>query len=133
MRSPNRFLGVALGTVFVLIGVAGISLADDGVLLDVLQVNVVSSILHTLVGAALLLAALSNVSAARTVNSITGAALLVLGLAGLFLVGSTLNILALDAMGNALHFASAVPLLAAGLGADRAQSTHHSDRASHYT
>ena len=128
MRSPNRLVGSALGAVYLLIGLIGFVIPGGGLLLNILQLNVVSNIVHILVGAALLLAALSSAQAALTVNTVVGTALLVLGLAGLFLLDTSLNILPLDAMGNALHFASAVPLLAAGLGADRASPVGDSDR-----
>ena len=50
-------------------------------------------------------------------------AVLLVGVVGLFLVGSSANIIALNGADNVLHFASAVLLLGVGLGADRAAST----------
>jgi hypothetical protein len=54
-------------------------------------------------------------------NTIIGAVYLLLGVVGLLLVGgdNPLNVLALNGADNVLHFASAVVLLAVGLGADR--------------
>ena len=126
-RSPNRLLGVVFGAVYVLIGVLGFTVTSGvgffatsgGLLLGVFEVNVLHNVLHILIGAALLIAGLSTVRAARTVNSVVGAAYLVLGLAGLFLVGSALNILAINVADNVLHFGSAAVLLAVGLGADK--------------
>lgn len=126
-RSPNRLLGVIFGAVYVLIGLLGFSVTsgvgffstEGGLLLGLFEVNIFHNVAHILIGAALLLAGLSNVRAARTVNSVVGAAYLVLGLAGLFLVGTALNILALNVADNVLHFASAAVLLAVGLGADK--------------
>ena len=126
-KSPNRLLGVIFGAVYVLIGVLGFTVTpgvgffatEGGLLLGVFEVNVFHNVAHLLIGAALLIAGLSTVRAARTVNSVVGAAYLVLGLAGLFLVGTALNILALNVADNVLHFASAAVLLAVGLGADQ--------------
>jgi len=47
----------------------------------------------------------------------------VLGLAGLFVIGTGVNVLALNGADNVVHFASAVLLLAVGLGADRPVKT----------
>lgn len=130
-KSPNRLVGVIFGAVYVLIGILGFTVTSGvgffatsgGLLLGIFQVNVFHNVAHILIGAALLIAGLSNVRAARTVNSVVGAAYLVLGLAGLFLVGTALNILAINVADNVLHFASAALLLAVGLGADRGQRT----------
>ncbi len=129
--SPNRLLATVFGAVYVLIGILGFTVTsgvgffstEGGLLLGIFEVNIFHNVAHILIGAALLIAGLSNVSAARTVNSVVGAAYLVLGLAGLFLVGTALNILAINVADNVLHFASAALLLAVGLGADRSRST----------
>lgn len=126
-KSPNRLLGVIFGAVYILVGILGFTVTsgvgffatEGGLLLGIFEVNIFHNIAHLLIGAALLIAGLSSVRAAKTVNSVVGAAYLVLGLVGLFLVGSSLNILALNAADNVLHFASAAVLLAVGLGADR--------------
>ncbi len=128
-KSPNRLLATVFGAVYVLVGVLGFTVTtgvgffatEGGLLLGLFQVNIFHNVAHILIGAALLIAGLSSVNAAKTVNSVIGAAYLVLGLAGLFLIGSALNILALNVADNVLHFASAVVLLAVGLGADRAE------------
>ena len=125
-QSPNRLLATIFGAAYVLIGILGFTVTNGvgffatqgGLLLGLFEVNVFHNVVHILIGAALLLAGLSTVRAARTVNSVVGAAYLVLGLAGLFLVGSALNILALNVADNVLHFGSAAILLAVGLGAD---------------
>ena len=129
--SPNRLLGVIFGAVYVLIGVLGFTVTsgvgffatEGGLLLGIFEVNIFHNVAHLLIGAALLIAGLSSARAAKTVNSVVGAAYLVLGLAGLFLVGTALNILALNVADNVLHFASAAILLAVGLGADNSRTT----------
>mgnify|MGYP001117030133 CR=1 FL=1 len=127
-KSPNRLLGVIFGAVYVLVGLLGFTVTsgvgffatEGGLLLGIFEVNIFHNVAHILIGAALLIAGLSNVRAAKTINSVVGAAYLVLGLAGLFLIGTALNILALNAADNVLHFGSAAILLAVGLGADKA-------------
>ena len=128
--SPNRLLATIFGAVYVLIGILGFTVTSGvgffstkgGLLLGIFEVNIFHNVAHLLIGAALLIAGLSNVRAAKTVNSVVGAAYLVLGLAGLFLVGTALNILALNVADNVLHFASAAILLAVGLGADNSRT-----------
>ena len=126
-QSPNRLLGTIFGAVYVLVGILGFAVTsgvgffatEGGLLLGIFEVNIFHNVAHILIGAGLLLAGTSNASAAKTVNSIVGGAYLVLGLAGLFLIGTMLNILALNVADNVLHFGSAAILLAVGLGADK--------------
>ncbi|CAN5362995.1 hypothetical protein BH10ACT7_BH10ACT7_16070 [soil metagenome] len=125
-RSPNRLLGVILGGIFVVLGGLGFVFSSSvgfvdpaGVqFLGVLQVNGLQNSIHILVGAALVMAALSNQPASASTNAWTGTFLLVLGLVGLFLVGEPYNALALNSAANVLHFGAAAVLLAAGLGAE---------------
>jgi hypothetical protein len=127
ITSPNRLLGVVFGAVYVLIGALGFAVTagvgffatEGGLLLGIFEVNIFHNVAHLIIGAALLLGGLSSASAAKAINSVVGAAYLVLGLAGLFLVGTALNILALNVADNVLHFGSAAVLLAVGLGADK--------------
>jgi hypothetical protein len=126
--SPNRLLASIFGAVYLLVGLlgftvtAGVGMFDTsgGLLLGLFEVNIFHNVAHLLIGAALLLAGLSNVSAARVTNTTIGAFYLILGIAGLFLVGSAFNILAINAADNVLHFGSAAVLLAVGLGTEKA-------------
>ena len=126
-KSPNRLLGVVFGAVYVLVGILGFTVTSGvgffstsgGLLLGLFEVNIFHNVAHLLIGAALLIAGLSSIPAARAVNTTVGAAYLLLGVVGLFLVGSEFNILAINAADNVLHFASAAVLLAVGLGADK--------------
>ena len=81
--------------------------------------NIFHNVAHLLIGGALLIGGLSNVRAAKGANITVGAAYLLLGIIGLFLIESPANILAINAADNVLHFASAAVLLAVGLGADK--------------
>ncbi|MET3770184.1 hypothetical protein ABIB15_002892 [Marisediminicola sp. UYEF4] len=126
-KSPNRLLATVFGVVYLLVGLLGFTVTggvsffatSGGLLLGLFEVNVFHNVAHLLIGAALLIAGVSNVAAARGVNIAIGAAYLLLGVAGLFLIGTALNILAINAADNVLHFASAAVLLAVGLGADK--------------
>jgi Domain of unknown function (DUF4383) len=128
-QSPNRLLGIVFGIVYLLIGILGFFItsstgfvATSGPkLLGLFEINPLHNVAHLVIGAALLLAGLSSARAAKALNSTIGAVYLLLGVVGLFLSdgNNPLNILALNGADNVLHFASAVVLLAVGIGADR--------------
>jgi hypothetical protein len=82
-------------------------------------VNGLHNVVHIAFGAALLLAGVAGAPAAKTANGAAGAAFLVLGLVGLFIVGTPYNVLAINGADNVLHFGTSVVLLAVGLGAER--------------
>ena len=122
--SPNRLLGTIFGAVYLLIGLLGFAVtggigflaSKGGLLLGIFEVNPLHNIVHLLIGAALLIAGLSSVAAAKGVNTTVGAVYLLLGIVGLFLVGTDLNILALNTADHFLHLASAIVLLGVGFG-----------------
>jgi hypothetical protein len=126
--SPNRVVATAIGAIYLIIGVLGflatMGLAffttTGGLLLGVFEVNPFNNVAHVVIGAALMLAGVSTVLAARTMNVIIGTAYLLLGIVGLFIVNTDANILALNVPDHVLHFGSAVVLLGVGLGADQA-------------
>jgi hypothetical protein len=125
--SPNRILGLIFGLLFVVIGILGFFVTSGvgffatqgGAIFGIFQVNLFHNIAHLAIGAILTVAALASRSSAKTVNTVIGGAYLVLGIAGLFLIDTGFNILAINAADNVLHFASSVVLLAVGLGAER--------------
>jgi hypothetical protein len=125
--SPNRIVATVFGAVYVLVGLLGFAVTggidfiatEGGLLLGIFAVNPLHNIAHLAIGAALLIAGLSNVAAAKTVNSVVGAAYLLLGVVGFFLAGTPANILALNTADHFLHLASAIVLLGVGLGAER--------------
>ena len=67
------------------------------------QVNVLHNVVHLAIGAVLIAAALRGDRPARTANRAFGVLYLVLFVAGLFLVGTGLNLVALNASDNILH------------------------------
>ncbi|MHA7305055.1 DUF4383 domain-containing protein [Arthrobacter sp. TMN-49] len=124
--SPNRLLATVFGAVYLVVGIMGFFVtsgigffATEGRNVIVFEVNPLHNIIHLAIGAALLLAGLSNVKAAKTMNSTVGVVYLLVGIVGLFLPGTALNIIALNGAGNVLHLGSALVLLAVGLSQDR--------------
>ncbi|MET0736605.1 MAG: DUF4383 domain-containing protein [Microbacterium sp.] len=134
--SPNRLVATIFGAVYLLIGALGFAVTagvgfvatEGGLLLGIFEVNPLHNVVHLLVGAALLIAGLSSVVAAKTINTIIGAVYLLLGIVGFFLVGTALNILALNTFDHFLHLASAIVLLGVGLAADRTARASASGR-----
>jgi hypothetical protein len=127
--STNRLVATVFGAVYLLVGVLGFAVtsgvgffATEGRNLIIFEVNPLHNIIHLAIGAALLLAGLKSVPAARSVNTAVGAVYLLVGILGLFLLNSALNIIALNGADNVLHLASAVLLLGVGLSQDRAKA-----------
>jgi len=125
--SPNRLIATVFGAVYLLVGLLGFALtsgvgffATEGQNLIIFAVNPLHNVIHLAIGAALLLAGLKSVPAARSVNTTVGAVYLLVGIVGLFLLNSALNIIALNGADNVLHLASAVLLLGVGLSRDKA-------------
>ena len=126
-KSPNRVIGIIFGVIYILVGLVGFTATtgveffatNGGLLLGLFEVNLAHNLLHLLIGAALFIAALAGPKLSALANAGFGAILLLLGLAGLFLVDSQFNFLALNVADNVLHFGSAAVLLAVGLGALR--------------
>lgn len=129
--SPNRLLATIFGAVYLLVGLLGFAVTGGvgfvatkgGLLLGIFAVNPLHNVAHLLIGAALLIAGLSAVGAAKTVNSVVGAVYLLLGIVGFFLVGTDANILALNTPDHFLHLVSAIVLLGVGVGAEKTART----------
>ena len=125
--SPNRLVATVFGAVYLLVGLLGFAVTggvsfiatQGGLLLGLFAVNPLHNVAHLLIGAALLIAGLSGVTAAKSVNTTVGAVYLLLGIVGFFIASSALNILALNTADHFLHLASAIVLLGAGLAADK--------------
>ena len=129
-NSPNRIVATVFGAVYVLVGLLGFAVTsgvgfiatEGGLLLGIFQVNPLHNIAHILIGGALLVAGLMSASAAKAVNATVGAVYLLLGIAGFFLAGTAVNILALNTADHFLHLASAIVLLGVGLGFERSST-----------
>lgn len=108
LRSPNRVVALALGVAFA--GYGALSLGYGRLPLGLLFV--VAAVLLVL-GSAL------GIAAARRVNIAAGSVWIVLGYAGLFLIGSDANALEMIAPDEVVLFGAATVHLAVGLGARR--------------
>jgi hypothetical protein len=134
--SPNRLVATIFGAVYILVGLLGFAVTggvgfiatEGGLLLGIFEVNPLHNIAHLLIGAALLIAGLASARAAKIVNIVVGATYLLLGIVGFFLVGTALNILALNTFDHFLHLASAIVLLGVGLAAERGVRSELSSR-----
>jgi len=123
----NRLWAIVLGLGFIALGIAGfiVSLGRPpldpvGVpLLIVFTANPLQSVVTLATGAVLLVPGLRSLAAARAVNRVMGALLLGFGIAGLYLIGTPANVLALNASDVLVQFAASAVLLGAGFGADR--------------
>lgn len=125
--SPNRLIATIFGAVYLLVGLLGFVVtsgvgfaATEGANLIIFEVNPLHNVIHLAIGAALLYAGLQGVTMAKTINTAVGAVYLLVGIVGLFLLSSPLNIIALNGPDNVLHLASAVLLLGVGLSMDKA-------------
>jgi len=134
--SPNRLVATIFGAVYILVGLLGFAVTggvgfiatEGGLLLGIFEVNPLHNIAHLLIGAALLIAGIVSARAAKIVNIVVGATYLLLGIVGFFLVGTALNILALNTFDHFLHLASAIVLLGVGLAAERGVRSELSSR-----
>ncbi|AJM77048.1 DUF4383 domain-containing protein [Rathayibacter toxicus] len=130
--SPNRLVATVFGAVYLVVGLLGFAVTggvqflatQGGLLLGIFAVNPFHNVAHLLIGAALLIAGLSSVTAAKSVNITIGAVYLVLGIVGFFLVNTAFNVLALNTADHFLHLASALVLLGVGLGVEKTTRSH---------
>jgi uncharacterized membrane protein YuzA (DUF378 family) len=129
-NSPNRLIATVFGAVYLLVGLVGFAVTSgvgffstEGSNLVIFEVNPLHNVIHLAIGAALLYAGVRDVQLARTINTAVGAVYLLVGIAGLFLLSSPLNIIALNGADNVLHLASAVLLLGVGLSLDKVPAT----------
>ncbi len=127
LTSPNRVVALILGAVLDRLRRPRIHRDDrcralldpGGLLVGLFEVNPAQNILHIAIGVVLFITGLIGAFWAQIANILVGLFLLALGLAGLFLIGSTLNIVAINVADNVVHFAAAAVLLAVGLGAGK--------------
>ena len=108
LNSPNRAVALALGVAFAGYGVFG-----------VITGRPLLGALFLLAAAGLAVGGLLGVASARLANIVVGTAWLVLGYAGLFLVGTEFNVFRLGAISEVVLFAAATTHLAVALGARR--------------
>lgn len=127
LNSPNRLVGMIFGAIYIVVGLLGFTVTSTvaftttsgELLIGVFEVNPMLNVAHLIIGAALLIAGLASVMAAKITNGAVGAVFLLLGIVGFFIEDTTLNVLALNAADHYLHLVSAVVLIAVALAADR--------------
>jgi hypothetical protein len=108
LQSPNRVVALALGVAFIAYATFAAVTGRPFLLA-----------LFALAGAGLLVGAWRGIAPARVANIVVGTTWLVLGYAGLFLIGTEFNVLRLGVIGEVVLFAAATVHLAVGLGARR--------------
>jgi hypothetical protein len=129
-RKINSMVAFAFGAVFVVVGLLGFTVSgghhvagtEGGELLGLFQVNVLHNFVHLAAGAVLIGSAIASARAAKVANTLFGVVYLAVGAIGLFLVGTSANIIALNGADNGLHLVLGTVLLGVGLGADRAKA-----------
>lgn len=108
LRSPNRIVALVLGVAFG--GYGALSLGYGRLALG---------ILFLAAAVLLVLGSTFGIAAAKRVNVVAGTLWIVLGYAGLFLIGSDANVLEMIASDEVVLFGAATVHLAVGLGARR--------------
>jgi hypothetical protein len=131
MTSPNRIVAIVFGALYLIIGALGFTVTTSvgwfdtsgALLFGFLELNLLHNAVHLVVGLVLLLAGLKSAGVSRATNPIVGTAFLAVGIAGLFVIGTPFNILAINAGDTVVNFATAATLLLVGLGAERSAAT----------
>ncbi len=119
-----RYFAYGFGATYILVGVLGLLLTGLGNLVSpaatlvVFQVNPLHNLVHILVGALWVVAG-SRVATARAASQAIGAVYLLLGVAGFFIIGTALDLLALNLADNFLHLATALAALYVGFFSPR--------------
>lgn len=123
-----RYFAYGFGVIYVTVGLLGLVLTGLGTLLGpvatliVFQVNPLHNLVHILVGVLWILAG-SRVATARAASQAIGAIYLVLGLIGFFIIGTALDLLALNIADNFLHLVTAMAALFVGFFPDIARKS----------
>lgn len=128
-HSPNRVFAIVFGVLYFAIGIFGFFYTSDTTFIGsqgpafigLFGVNPLLNLIHLVFGVALLLSGLIGPFIAKLANSGIGALFLLLGGVGLFIFegNNPLNVFAFNGADSILHLATAVVLLAVGLGSER--------------
>ena len=124
-RSLNQTLALAFGAVYALVGVLGFFVSSDvdfagktGASLLGFDVNGLHSIVHLLIGVALMAASRTH-AVARATNGTIGAVYLLLAALGPVINDTAADIIGLNGADHFLHAASGVLLVAVAMVGDR--------------
>jgi cyanate permease len=128
-RSLNQTLALAFGAVYALVGLLGFFVSSDvdfagknGASLLGFDVNGLHSIVHLLIGVALIAASRTH-AVARATNVTIGAVYLLLAALGPVINDTAADIIGLNGADHFLHAASGVLLVAVALVGDKARTT----------
>lgn len=121
-RSVNQVAGWIAGLAFVVVGLLGFTVSgghhavgmEGGKLLGLFQVNMLHNFVHLAVGALLIGGAMAGARAAKGINMLVGVIYLAVGVAGLFILDSSVNIIALNGLDNTLHLVAGAALFVIG-------------------
>jgi hypothetical protein len=131
-RSINQITGWIAGIAFVVVGMLGFTVSgghhaagmDGGKLLGLFQVNILHNFVHLAVGILLIVGAMGGVRSAKALNTLVGLVYLAVGIAGLFTLDSSVNVIALNGLDNTLHLVAGAALLVVGRFVDRPEVAH---------
>ncbi|HEX6262264.1 MAG TPA: DUF4383 domain-containing protein [Actinomycetota bacterium] len=122
----NQGFGYVFGAIYALVGLLGFTVTggvefagNQGEQLIGFELNPLHNIVHIAIGALLIAGAAGGLRASRMTNGSVGAAYLLVGILGIFMVNEDWDFLALNQADNVLHFATAVIALAIALWADK--------------
>lgn len=122
-KELNRIAAGLFGAVFTLLGLLGFTVSgghdalgsDGGHLLGLFEVNVSHNLVHLAVGVVLIAAAVAGEVIARFANIAVGVVYLLVGVVGLAIIGTDLNLIALNGLDNGLHIVVGGAMAAAGV------------------
>lgn len=128
MFSKSQLFGFGYGAFLVIYGVVGflatqgvdIAESEGGEFLGIFALNPLHNFAHIVIGTSLVLA-VGIFDQARIALPVAGVFQMVVGVLGLFLVGRTINLLAVNHADNALHLAAGALTLGLGVLFNRSE------------
>ena len=135
-HQANRGTAAVIGVLLVLFGLAAVQVGlghpfagrQGGRVMGLFGANLLSSVVHLLLGVVLLAAAAAGTARARTANRVVGGACLLLALYGLAAETTDGDLLAVQGGTNDLHLLRALVLVAVGVLADRTPTSGNGPR-----
>ncbi|RJQ81164.1 DUF4383 domain-containing protein [Pseudonocardiaceae bacterium YIM PH 21723] len=121
-RTTNQSLGLTLGAIYALIGLAGFSVSgghafsgsSGGMFMDMFTVNALSNLVSLVLGLAMLWAANDSADRAKMMNTVVGVLCLVMAAIGMW-GSASMNVMAMDSGANLLHLVTGVVLVVTAL------------------
>lgn len=120
--SLNQQFGYIFGAIYAVVGVVGFAVTSgvgffstQGKDLIFFGLNPFHNLIHIAVGVLFIVGAAGGAKLSAGINVLIGAVYLVVAILGLFIIGTSFNIIALNSADNVLHFVSAIAALGVGL------------------